>query len=289
MFENRPIIQRFTFPWKVWKVLPDEVSGFLAVECRQGNPQKMGIGLVNPESEGGEVEVFEPQNGWYSGLMDFYQGHFVVFEYDDHSLPMGTGLYVFRGIASGKETGIREVWRETGVDFVGITDQGIFGRIENQPFRGGEEGNSILFDLNSGKILQKLSQKESEDLSDRIQHFIQEKRMPARRYPQRTFQGEEKFAEFAAEIELRGLGLPFGQVEFLETRGREIRCYFLKDANGLLQQWFELRQEGKLILQELLAADLEKMTLESFFEFNGSLVLLAGERQLGILKLGSGN
>lgn len=278
MFEKTPELKRFTFPGKVWKVIPDEAMNLILVESRESELGKCWISIM--ELEGGEVKVFHTDDhpGGFAGLLDTYGGFTIFFEVDYGNLPQMTSLYVYGWDPEKKHFG--RGWGDTNWSYLGLTEVGMWGTDEGIPFVSTGSDELELLSPASGELIRKVAAEERQRIIGEIERFG-EARMVERAFPRRILASEEAFENFAKEIEHRASVRPVGQLEYLWKGEWLARVFYTPEKNGL-RRHFQLLH-GPVLKMDLDLGRVEKMMMESFFWFRGRLVLLGQDEEMSIL------
>jgi len=247
----------FSFDKTVWKVLLDEYSSKIILELRDKDFLKASFASIDLLKNQllWEKDIFE--NNWWWSLSQSKANAFVLQKYNNNSRnPENQGVFL------GNLDDAQGIWQDAKASFETL----------NPPFLNILDENKSLKQIDLSAFFQKNSQK------------TEKKLFPFHYYKENAYFGilEKLIFNLKKHKALE-------MFEYLEYEDFLLMSYFVANSNEeqKLKQYFLVIdvQTGKVLIDEILNANLEGITIDSFFVWNYYLIFVTNQKQISIYKL----
>jgi hypothetical protein len=256
-----------TFASPVWRVRPDEKTGWLAIEVRDADSLMNGFQVIQSQTGAAVLSDYQAPEGWWSGLDDLYDGWLYLHGKGNQRYGRHQGI-----TAVDPATG-QICWQQPDFSFYGLTAEALVVR------KAGEESlDFTALDRQTGHILSDLP-----DVADvkRMLDTFHARRQESNLVPGFYPAAQPYFKDLDTFIRMKLAEEPVLGIDFLETGRYFVLGYYVPAAGAKMHYRvaaFSLR--GDLLLQQELAADCEGIGSDYFFILQDTLILIKNRRTL---------
>ena len=245
----------YQFKSTVWRLEVDAITDTLFVEIRDSADKRVSFSAINLESDEIYFENLQTEERWLTGIETAYNGVLLLHNYQSESVPVHKGLIAIDG-----KTG-KTIWSNYTHAYDHLTENGpVIYDTRLQP------PQLFTVDIKTGTV-----KRPYQPLIDaEVENFIV---LP-----------ELAPIEFASSLSLQ-LKIFGDTLHYLEHNNlRIVSLHAL--ADGTLQQLLYIfTADNKIVYQDLLNDDIQKLQPESFLLRKEQLIYLTGKSILKVLNL----
>jgi hypothetical protein len=257
----------FTYKGIVWKLLADTKSSLLVVESRDEETRKVNFAAIDLETRKQLWDSLAIKETWWAGLEEVNYGYVVLHGYKDIQNPEHQGIYVFDA-----RTG-KPVWENAAYTFFSLDEEGLIAYDPLSPERVYKRFNS-----RNGAIEQELTESEIADQWNKDSNTSSLLQNPSHYTLENSY--FEKISNFIeAFTELK----PEMALDYLEHNSKIIVSFYSKVGEKMVNYLLVVNEEGDVLYNEAIGAELNGIGLDSFFMFKEQLIFVKNKKELVIL------
>ena len=111
-------LEKLNFEEQVTQVICDDSAHALAIELRDKEKQKLKLLYLDLQTN--EQWVLEDELSWWHQLQACSQGKLILNGFEDPSLPMSKGVYVYDA------KGGKKIWEKASAHFLSLSQDGMW-------------------------------------------------------------------------------------------------------------------------------------------------------------------
>lgn len=259
-----------TFEGRIWKILPDEVTGTLALEIRKPENLQVTYYALNAQTGNLALKAFMPEAKWWSGLEAAFGGYLYL-----HGFAKNQQDGRHLGIEAVSVTTGQIAWSRPKLRFLGLISER-FLLAENKP------GQIVKVRLDSGS--EELFSGSPEDAKTQV-HALEERRKMQARFPVPFLPADSHYAVLQNFIGSRTGRKATEVIEYLETETAIVLSFYTKNGTVLANYLAVCTLTGDLSLEVCLEAEAAGLGMDTFFIFAGKLIFIQEKTGLTAFQL----
>lgn len=257
----------FTYKGIVWKLLADPESSLLILESRDEETRQVNFAAIDLETQQQLWNSLSLKESWWAGLEEVKYGYVVLHGYKDIQNPEHQGIYVFDA-----RTG-KPVWENSEFAFFSLDEGGLIAYDPLSPERVYKR-----FNMKSGVLEQELTESDIVLQWNKRQSDSKFLQNPSHYTVESTY--FEKIANFIKVF--TGLK-PETALDYLEYNSKIMVSFYSKVGEKMVNYLLVVDEEGEILYNETIGAELNGIGLDSFFLFKEQLIFVKNKKELVIL------
>ena len=254
-------LEKLNFEEQVTQVICDDSANALAIELRDKEKQKLKLLYLDLQTT--EQWVVEDELSWWHQLQACSQGKLILNGFEDPSLPMSKGVFVFDA-KSG-----RKMWEKSSAHFLSLSQGDMW--MEEQEER-------IFVRLHNGKPAHPPAVDLAQKFEDDFQHAYQACEV--------VYRLSEEFPSLQNRIE-KTFGHQIEEyLDYLKMGAWEIFSYPHKHPEGGWDQEIRILKNGEVKLARKTGRQLKGIAWSTFFVWRNYLIWQEGYRSICFSDLG---
>ncbi len=263
----KKLTNHFSVPFtgNIWRMLAAPQEGMLVLEIREGMGRKVNFAAIDFRRYQILWHHLPLPQTWWISVVHLQGKQLYLQTYPDSQTPQPNGL-VMVDILTGKVQ-----WHLEQVGFLHLSPAGLL------VYQPKEEPIYQLIDSSNGVIIREMEAEEVKLFPSLPPVQVQ--------YPVHYTAENKYFSTIAQFMQLK-LGIQAQKAfDYMEYKGLIIISYYIYSNNQYTNFLLVLDQEANVLLQELLAKDLQGIGLDTFFIVENRLIFVKEKTELVIYEL----
>ena len=254
---------------QVWKVLADDASGLIAVECRNPLKKDAYLAILDPSDPNKKPEVKKLQTSKMLHIVDFWNNVILLQDFENENVPVSSGLTALAF------PGFEELWRQPGKLLAGIGDKTLQ---LSEP--GSVSGEIELINIFSGEPLPPNENFFNEE------KITREGRLKNRQYPVLSMPNDAVNESLKKDLKAYKITLfESGPVCSLTKNGLKLFSYYRKNEGRNPDLEFAMMKNHKKVYSICIDENAEKLYSEPFFVFGEFIIAVKDKIQFMAMRV----
>ena len=247
----------------IWKVLADDSSGLIALECRNPETKAVTLVVLNPARPEQKPEFHSLEQGKMRHLVDFWENVLLLEDFENDQVPQSNGL-----IALGYP-GFIHLWSRPNHRLGGLGDSKL-----QILMSGSDPGGTQVLNLRTGEP------EAENDTFENEEKLTRQRRLENRIYPKISMPGDAENNGLVKNLSVYAITLfPKGPVSYALKGDVGLYAYYRANAGKNPDLEFAMFKNHKKVYSICLDENAEKLNPEPFFVFGEFVITMKDKTQ----------